>query len=296
MPPQEQEQKEKRRPGSVLRVPSLPVKLFDWAGGDKRTQAVSVADTAARAVGSPAGADLPRLTYFNARGRAEVIRIMCAEASFHYEDYRFRPNIENECRQPASHADGERQCLCQTHGPGNDEFVEFRLSGKSVTGTVPLLEVDGLAIVQTSAICRYLANRFGMAGASDAEKAYVDVVASTLDDLYIYMVQSMQERKVGSSFYTQLWPKVRRRPAACSRALTLCSVPAPVALPRPCRARRWPTSWRRWPSSTPPRRGTLWATTCPGWTSTASTCSPGCRRASPRPWTATRGSRRSWPM
>lgn len=152
---------------------------------------------------------VPRLTYFNARGRAEVVRIMCAEAGFEYEDYRFRPNMENECRAPEIHSSRPGvQCLCQTHGPGNDEFVRFRAAGKSITGQVPLMEIDGLQIVQTSAICRYLANKLHLAGTTPAEAAYSDVVAATLDDLYIYMVQSMINRKVDANFYVDQWPKV----------------------------------------------------------------------------------------
>jgi hypothetical protein len=159
---------------------------------------------------TPPPGGLPRLTYFNARGRAEVVRIMCAEAGFEYEDYRFRPNIENECRAPEVHSSRPGvQCLCQTHGPGNDEFVRFRAAGKSITGQVPLMEIDGLKIVQTSAICRYLAHKLQLAGSTPAEAAYSDVVAATLDDLYIYMVQSMINRKVDVNFYVDQWPKVR---------------------------------------------------------------------------------------
>jgi hypothetical protein len=155
---------------------------------------------------------MARLTYFNARGRAEVVRIMCAEANFEYEDYRFRPNMENECRAPEVHSTRPGvQCLCQTHGPGNDEFVQFRAAGRSITGQVPLMEIDGLKIVQTSAICRYLANKLDLAGSTPAEAAYSDVVAATLDDLYIYMVQSMINRKVDANFYVDQWPKVSTR-------------------------------------------------------------------------------------
>lgn len=169
---------------------------------------------------------IPRLTYFNARGRAEVVRIMCAEANFEYEDYRFRPNMENECRAPEVHSTRPGvQCLCQTHGPGNDEFVQFRAAGRSITGQVPLMEIDGLKIVQTSAICRYLAHKLDLAGSTPAEAAYSDVVAATLDDLYIYMVQSMINRRVDANFYVDQWPKVicRARVLPAARVAGACA-------------------------------------------------------------------------
>lgn len=233
---------------SVLRVPSLPTKLAEWTGTRTPPAAPDVARQPSGTVGAPADAGLPRLTYFNARGRAEVVRIMCAEAAFEFEDYRFRPNVENECRKPEDHRklNGEaapvRQCLCQTHGPGNDEFVEFKASGKSLTGQVPLMEIDGISLVQTSAICRYLATKFGMNGHTDVERAYIDIVAATLDDLYIYMVQSMVNRKVDINFYLEQWPKVRPALALLSRTPSRARAPRQAgararALTR-CRARR----------------------------------------------------------
>jgi len=223
-----------------VKAPSLPMRLGDWAGAKQGEPpsviAVNSSSNSKDSVptdnlaglgivdasdGPLSPAVMPRLTYFNARGRAEVVRIMCAEAAFQYEDYRFRPNLENECRAPGQHDTTQRQCLCQTHGPGNDEFVEFRASGKSITGQVPLMEVEGLSICQTSAICRYLARKFGMAGSNPAEMAHVDMVASSIDDLYIFMVQSMIERKVDLDFYVGQWPMASALPCG-ARARGAC--------------------------------------------------------------------------
>ena len=62
------------------------------------------------------------------------------------------------------------------------EFCSLRDSGTLMFGQLPLLEIDGLRLVQSQAICRYVAKRAGMAGQSPSEEAQVDMVAEAVRD------------------------------------------------------------------------------------------------------------------
>ncbi len=73
-----------------------------------------------------------KLTYFDAPGRAEPIRIVLRMAGLSFEDERLN----------------------------YPQFVEKKEQGGLPLGSVPVLEVDGLAITQTSAMLRY-ASRLG---------------------------------------------------------------------------------------------------------------------------------------
>ena len=50
-------------------------------------------------------------------------------------------------------------------------------------GQVPVLEVDGKVINQSTSICRYLAKQFGLAGADDWENLEIDATVDTIHDL-----------------------------------------------------------------------------------------------------------------
>lgn len=49
-------------------------------------------------------------------------------------------------------------------------------------GQMPILEVDGMRVHQSSAINRYLAKRIGLAGSNDWECLQIDIVADTFTD------------------------------------------------------------------------------------------------------------------
>ncbi|XP_008203102.1 glutathione S-transferase [Nasonia vitripennis] len=50
-------------------------------------------------------------------------------------------------------------------------------------GQVPILEVDGKKVCQSTAICRYLAKQFGLAGKDDWEALEIDAAVDTIHDL-----------------------------------------------------------------------------------------------------------------
>lgn len=91
--------------------------------------------------------------YFDGRGRAEPIRWMLEETA--------TPYSENIVRTRA-------------------DMASLRQTGKLLYGQVPMLEIDGLCIVQCEAILHYLARKHDMMGQGLAESVICDqVVAST---------------------------------------------------------------------------------------------------------------------
>ncbi|CAF0759182.1 unnamed protein product, partial [Didymodactylos carnosus] len=94
-----------------------------------------------------------KLHYFNGRGRAEVIRLIFAQAGQKYEDIRIeRANWDS-------------------------------IKNDTPLGQVPYIEVDGERIPQSMAIVRFLAKQFNLAGKDNLEQAKVDSVADTISDL-----------------------------------------------------------------------------------------------------------------
>ncbi|NWI18453.1 HPGDS synthase, partial [Crypturellus soui] len=93
-----------------------------------------------------------KLTYFNLRGRAEIIRYLFAYSGKQYEDHRIEA----------------------AEWPKIKPTIPF--------GKVPILEVDGVIIHQSLAIARYLAREAGVAGKTPVEQALVDAIVDTIDD------------------------------------------------------------------------------------------------------------------
>ncbi|KIH47917.1 glutathione S-transferase protein [Ancylostoma duodenale] len=93
-----------------------------------------------------------KLTYFDARGAAEIIRQIFVLAGQEYEDVR----------------------LSREDWPKHKDEMPF--------GQVPVLEVDGKKLAQSFAIARFLARKFGFAGKCPFEEALVDSIADQYKD------------------------------------------------------------------------------------------------------------------
>jgi glutathione S-transferase len=93
-----------------------------------------------------------KLTYFAGRGRAEITRWIFAEAGIEFEDNRIE---------------------------GKDWG---KLKDSTPYGQLPLLEVDGVTLAQSSAIERYAARLGGVAGKNDLENAKADSIVEALHD------------------------------------------------------------------------------------------------------------------
>lgn len=107
--------------------------------------------------------DLPRLTYFGSRGRAELTRLTCALAGISYE---------------------ERSV--GTWNPANlpDGFLALRREGVLAFEQLPMWEEPGgLRLVQSDAIVRHLARANGLYGHGAREMARVDEVMEGVKDV-----------------------------------------------------------------------------------------------------------------
>ncbi|MBY8977537.1 glutathione S-transferase family protein [Rhodobacteraceae bacterium NNCM2] len=96
-----------------------------------------------------------RLTYFHGRGRAETTRWMLAAVGVDF--------VNLPVETPA-------------------ELDSLRASGKLPFDQIPLLEIDGNCLSQSSAMIRYLARRGNLYGASDTDAMWCDMVAGVVSD------------------------------------------------------------------------------------------------------------------
>ncbi|CAF1032508.1 unnamed protein product [Adineta ricciae] len=94
-----------------------------------------------------------KLYYFNARGRAEVSRLIFAAVGQKFEDVRY------EFRDWPAH------------------------KAETPLGQIPVLEFNSTKIVQSTSIARFLAKQFHLAGRDNAEQAKVEAVADTINDV-----------------------------------------------------------------------------------------------------------------
>ncbi|GMS94348.1 hypothetical protein PENTCL1PPCAC_16523 [Pristionchus entomophagus] len=102
-----------------------------------------------------------KLSYFPARGVAEVSRQMFHLSGTPFEDHRV----------------------------DMDEWETFKESAPF--GQLPLLHVDGKPLPQSFAIARYVASLFGFAGETPFEAAWVDALADQFKDYMIELKEFM---------------------------------------------------------------------------------------------------------
>lgn len=99
---------------------------------------------------------LASLTYFRGRGRAETTRWMLAAAGIAF-----------------------RNVAIDTP----EQLAELRASGKLPFDQMPLLEMDGHCLSQSSAMTRYLARRAGLYGKDDTDAVRCDLIVGVSADL-----------------------------------------------------------------------------------------------------------------
>ncbi|XP_074646002.1 uncharacterized protein LOC141902256 [Tubulanus polymorphus] len=104
--------------------------------------------------------NMPKYTlkYFNARGLAEISRLLFAQAGVEYEDVRYTLAIED--------AEGWAKIKAG---------IPF--------GKVPVLEIDGQTLTQSTAIANYLAKEFGLLGNTAMETGRILEVFFTAHDI-----------------------------------------------------------------------------------------------------------------
>ncbi|XP_035685853.1 glutathione S-transferase alpha-4-like [Branchiostoma floridae] len=99
-----------------------------------------------------------RLTYFNGRGRGESIRFMLGAAGFEFDEV-----------------------FLET----KEQMEELRARGDLLFLQVPLLEIDGMKMVQTGAMLRYIARKASLFGRDDKESARIDMLADGVRDFQL---------------------------------------------------------------------------------------------------------------
>ncbi|XP_036622977.1 glutathione S-transferase-like [Trichosurus vulpecula] len=113
----------------------------------------------------------PKLHYFNGRGKMETVRWLLAAAGVEYEEVLFRTA---------------------------EEFENLIKGGKLMYQQVPMVEMDGMYMVQTRAILRYIAAKYDLYGKDLKERAFIDMYVEgmrDLNDMIIYFPFSLPEEK-----------------------------------------------------------------------------------------------------
>jgi glutathione S-transferase len=95
-----------------------------------------------------------KLTYFNGRGRAEIIRLVLVTAGVPFEDNRIDRN-------------------------------EFAAKKSSLPfGQIPLFEFGDVKMSQSLSIARFLARKYNLAGKTDLDQARADMVVDCIEDAW----------------------------------------------------------------------------------------------------------------
>ncbi|KAG8511971.1 Glutathione S-transferase A4 [Galemys pyrenaicus] len=98
----------------------------------------------------------PKLHYFNGRGRMETIRWLLAAAGVEFEEELFETR---------------------------EEFEKLIQGGTLMYEQVPMVEIDGMNLVETRAILRYIAAKHNLYGRNLKEQAWIDMYVEGLKDL-----------------------------------------------------------------------------------------------------------------
>mmetsp|Transcript_8398 Transcript_8398/g.21686 ORF Transcript_8398/g.21686 Transcript_8398/m.21686 type:complete len:286 (+) Transcript_8398:71-928(+) len=104
------------------------------------------------------------LTYFEGHGRAEEIKLMLCVCGVPWVD--------------RVYGDEHGAQFITTEA----QMRKIMAAGVLAMEQLPLLELDGLNLVQQAAILRYLARRHGLYGRSSAEAAQIDILSDSIAD------------------------------------------------------------------------------------------------------------------
>ncbi|XP_051853112.1 glutathione S-transferase-like [Antechinus flavipes] len=113
----------------------------------------------------------PKLYYFDGRGRMESVRWLLAAAGVEYEEQLFETA---------------------------EEFENLIKGGKLMYQRVPMVEIDGMKMVETRAILRYIAAKYNLYGKDLKEQVLIDMYVEGMRDLYdiiMFLPLSLPEEK-----------------------------------------------------------------------------------------------------
>uniref|UniRef100_A0A4W5PDV8 Glutathione S-transferase n=1 Tax=Hucho hucho TaxID=62062 RepID=A0A4W5PDV8_9TELE len=96
------------------------------------------------------------LTYFNGRGKMESIRWLLTVAGVEFEEVNMTKH---------------------------EEYVKLLSDGALLFEQVPLVEIDGMKLVQTKAILNYIAGKYNLYGKDLKERVMIDMYSEGVRDL-----------------------------------------------------------------------------------------------------------------
>ncbi|KAM7171764.1 uncharacterized protein RBU57_003026 [Macrochelys suwanniensis] len=148
-------------------------KRLDWIRSHRGSQTL----------GSMAGK--PKLYYFNGRGRMETIRWLLAAAGVEFEEQ-----------------------FCETR----EDLLKLQQDGYLLFQQVPMVEIDGMKMVQTRAILNYIAGKHNLYGKDLKERALIDMyVEATMDLNEIIMHHPLQPPEAKAKHLASIIEKATTR-------------------------------------------------------------------------------------
>ncbi|XP_071497212.1 glutathione S-transferase alpha-4-like [Diadema antillarum] len=108
-----------------------------------------------------AASNKPKFYYFQGRGKGEMIRLTCAAAGIEFDE------ISVTTRE---------------------DYLKLIEEGKLLFKQLPLFEIDGLTLVGSDSIVRYVARKADLYGQTNADKTRIDILVMGAKDLFDYGV------------------------------------------------------------------------------------------------------------
>uniref|UniRef100_A0A5F9DW02 glutathione transferase n=1 Tax=Oryctolagus cuniculus TaxID=9986 RepID=A0A5F9DW02_RABIT len=124
----------------------------------------------------------PLLHYFNGRGRMESIRWLLAAAGEEFDE-KFMETAEDLDKLRNDKLQSDEDFPFPPKDTQGYAPVERR-NGSLMYQQVPMVEIDGMKLVQTRAILNYVANKHNLYGKDMKERALIDMYTEGVADLY----------------------------------------------------------------------------------------------------------------
>lgn len=119
-----------------------------------------------------------KITYFDAKGRAEPTRLTCQIGGVEFEDERI----------------------------AGEQFAAMKKDGRAPFGSLPTLTLDGEIYAQSNAMLRYCGKRAGLYPKDAKDALLVDQIVDVIDDLIVVIFKDNSE-KARTAFVNDTIPR-----------------------------------------------------------------------------------------
>uniref|UniRef100_A0A8C5TJ50 glutathione transferase n=1 Tax=Malurus cyaneus samueli TaxID=2593467 RepID=A0A8C5TJ50_9PASS len=127
----------------------------------------------------------PKLHYFDGRGRMEPIRWLLAAAGVEFEE---------------------------SYLEKKEDLTKLRTDGSLLFQQVPMVEIDGMKMVQTRAIANYISTKYNLYGKDLKERALIDMYVEGMFDLNeLLMTHGYQPAEKKEEHYANMIDKTENR-------------------------------------------------------------------------------------